>query len=121
MRFIGCSQSVPAQVLENIASLPGFLARFLPIGTDTRDKDPRIDGRVYFGGALATSAYTLLHPAAPLAFLGSRQQPSPRCAVSGFAIENDPSSRQGGGASRPTSSHDLPKCSGRQEKGSAAR
>ena len=61
-----------------------------------------------------------LHPSR-WCFLGSRQQPSPRCAVSGFAIENDPFSRQGGGSSRPTSSHDLPKCSGRQEKGGAAR
>ena len=60
-------------------------------------------------------------PLQMVCFWGSRQQPSPRCAVSVFAIENDPFSRQGGGASRPTSSHDLPKCSGRQEKGDAAR
>ena len=61
-----------------------------------------------------------LHPSR-WCFLGSRQQPSPRCAVSGFAIENDPFSRQSGGASLPTTGHDLPKCSGRQEKGGAAR
>ena len=33
-----------------------------------------------------------LHPSR-WCFWGSRQQPSPRCAVSGFAIENDPFSR----------------------------
>ena len=61
-----------------------------------------------------------LHPSR-WCFWGSRQQPSPRCAVSGFAIEDDLFIREGGGASRPTSSRDLPKCSGRQENGGAAR
>ena len=64
--------------------------------------------------------HSCLHPSRWW-FLGSRQQPSPRCAVSGFAIENDPFSRQGGGASLPASSRDLPKCSGREEKGGTAR